>query len=83
MTRIRDLGVNVIPAPIHRPQEPPQIPYWACEECACNNTERGQTSCEISGILQEDPQTIGGFTPDAIAQIRQQLQSRTVEHLVN
>lgn len=99
MLKIRDLGVNVIPATMRPPEigpgagvgEPgePRMPYWACEGCVCNNTDRNDTSCagiSDGGIDDKENEGQGpgkpkyhaaGFTDEAIAQIRQQLQSRT------
>jgi len=109
MLKIRDLGVNFIPATMRPPEigpgagvdgpGEPRVPYWACEDCVCNNTDRNNTSCNAScdptnfndgdengpegGGHGKPKYHAGGFTPEAIARIRQQLRARTARHLEN
>jgi hypothetical protein len=100
MAKIRDLGISAIPVSI-RPLEigpgaafdvpgQPEIAYFACELCQCDNSAFANTSdCSPSGC--PDPSVRdqtkpdyprGGFTPDVVAQLRQQIQAHIGNELV-
>jgi hypothetical protein len=90
MTKVRDLGINAIPvdpAVMRPPEIGPDgavvVPMIACPDSTCMAMSAWKCT-EVSPALQADdrPQA-PGFTPDAIVQLKQQLQERIGKQLVN
>lgn len=103
MPKVRDLGINVIPATMRPPEIGPGG-VIACPDNTCLATNRctpPTAQCEPHSeheprpphcaetshcAGQSNPPYVhyaGGFTPDAIVQLKQQLHDRIGKQLVN
>jgi len=82
MPKIRDLGINVIPMTMRPPEIGRGGGYQLGADCAnsCEGTftcpEPSLPNCVPSCAPSSHPRRAGGLTPDAIAQLKQQLQNQ-------
>jgi hypothetical protein len=69
----------------------PEIAYFACEDCQCpessvrpNTSDCNPSGCPVASPVpdQTKPDRYGGFTPDVVAQLRQQIQAHIGNELV-
>jgi hypothetical protein len=91
MPVVRDLGINaipVLPVVVPSPESGPAAglvrPVLACPDTTCMEVTLWR--CTPPTGLPVDPPSAyyaGGFTPDAVVQLKQQLQDRIGKQLVN
>jgi hypothetical protein len=95
MPKVRDLGINVIPATMRPLEIGPgggkHVPFAACGgasncmACVCDNTDIPATSCDPSGCPagttkdKDKKKATAAIGPEAVLLLQQQLRARISE----